>query len=134
MKQRYYFDTLIWIDLYQKRGKNGELAKKLLRKIILDEDTIVYSDFTLIEFKEQGFSKHEREKILAIAKDNLERVHIHKEQVKEARKLARERKVPLKDALYAVLSRDNQLQLISHDNHFNKLKDITKTKKPEGVI
>lgn len=81
-----------------------------------------------------GFSNHERNNILAVAKDNLERIHIYKEQTKEARKLARERNVPLKDALYAVLARDNQLQLISNDEHFNKLKDITKAKKPEGVI
>lgn len=134
MKQKYYFDTSIWIDLYLERGENGEIAKKLVRKIILDEDIIAYSDFTLIELKQLGFSKHEIDDILAIARDNLERVHIYKEQTKEARKLARERNIPLKDALYAVLARDNQLQLISNDEHFNKLKDITKTKRPEGVI
>lgn len=134
MKQRYYFDTSIWIDLYQRRGDNGELAKQLVRKIILEEDTIVYSDFTIIELKRLEFSKNEIDDILGFAKDNLERIHIYKEQIEEARKLARERDVPHKDALYAVLARDNQLQLISNDNHFNKLRDITKTKKPEGVI
>ena len=134
MHQKYYFDTSIWIDLYHKRGNNGELAKQLVRKIILEEGIIVYSDFTIIELKRLKFSKKEIDNILGIARNNLERVHVYEEQIKEARRLARERDVPHKDALYAVLARDNQLQLISNDDHFNKLKDITKTKKPEGLI
>ena len=134
MKLRYYFDTSIWIDLYQKRGENGERAKQLVKKIILEEDTITYSDFTIVELKRLGFYNNEINDILGIAKDNLERIHIFKGQIEEARKLARERNVPHKDALYAVLARDNQLQLISNDVHFNKLKDITKVRRPEGVI
>lgn len=47
MKQKYYFDTSIWIDLYLERGENGNVAKKLVRKIILEEEVIAYSDFTL---------------------------------------------------------------------------------------
>ena len=52
----------------------------------------------------------------------------------KAVKLAKQRKVPLRDAAHAVLSRDHQAQLVSLDWDFEQLKDITKTKKPEDLL
>ena len=35
-EETFYFNTSIWIDIYDKRGHNGEVAKKLIEKIIID--------------------------------------------------------------------------------------------------
>ena len=42
--------------------------------------------------------------------------------------------MPRKDALHAIIARDNNLQLIATDPHFEKLKDITTAKKPQDFI
>ena len=73
--------------------------------------------------------------LLEIAKpNNLRRVHIYKEQIDEASKLAKQRNVPKADALHAILARDNNAQLISRDWDFEKLKDISRVKLPEDFI
>lgn len=48
--------------------------------------------------------------------------------------MANQRDVPLRDALHAVIARDNGAQLVSRDWDFEQLKDITKTKKPEDLL
>ncbi|MBI4983693.1 PIN domain-containing protein [Candidatus Woesearchaeota archaeon] len=131
----YYFDTSIWIDFYDKRGYNGEVAKKLLEKIILQDDFVLYSDIVVIELKKLGFSEYEINQIFSIAKpDHIKRVHSTKNQIEEAKKLAKQKDVPLRDALHAILARDHQAQLISRDWDFERLKDITTAKKPEDLI
>ena len=131
----FYFDTSIWLDIYEKRGYNGEFAKKLLEKIIRHDYIITYSDLTIIEFKQINYSQNEINQIFSIAKpNNVRRVHVYKEQIKEGVELARQRNVPKKDAIYAIICRDNFLQLISRDTHFEKLKDIAVAKKPEEFI
>ena len=135
MAEDFYFDTSIWIDFHEKRGENGELALKLILKIINDDLKIAYSDLHIKEFKYLGYTQDEVNSILKIVKpDNIKRVHIYREQKEEAKKLAMERNVPKNDALHAILARDNTLQLISRDKHFEKLEDITKTKLPEDFI
>ena len=135
MNEDFYLDTSIWLDLYEKRGKNGEFALQLILKIIEEDLKIAYSDLNVKEFKNLGYSKNQTDEILHIAKpDNLKHIHIYSEQLEEARKLARQRAVPNKDALHAILARDNGLQLISRDYHFEKLKDITEAKLPEDFI
>lgn len=135
MAEIYLFDTSIWIDLYDKRGYNGEMAKELMKKIIIKNRQIIYSDATVFELKKLGFSDHEINQIFSIAKpDRIKSVCTTKEQIKKAAKLAKRRKVPLRDALYAILARDYGAQPVSRDWHFEKLKDITKAKLPEDLI
>lgn len=135
MAEDCYFDTSMWLDIHEKRGYNGEIAKKLMEKIIKENYIIAYSDLTITELKQLNYSQNEVNQILSVAKpDNLRRIHIYKEQVKEATNLARQRDIPKKDAVHAILCRDNFLQLISRDEHFEKLKDITHAKKPEEFI
>ncbi len=135
MPEEFYFDTSIWIDFHEKRGENGELALKLIIKIIEDDLKIAYSDFNIKEFKFLSYSTEEINSILSVAKpSNIKHVHVYREQIEEATKLARERNIPKKDALHAVLARDNELQLIATDPHFEKLKDVTIAKKPEDFI
>ena len=87
------------------------------------------------EFKNLGYTKNEIDAILRIAKpDNIHHIHIYRAQLEEARKLARQRNVPNKDVLHAILARDNDLQLVSRDHHFEKLKDVADVKLPEDFI
>ena len=135
MKEDFYLDTSIWLDFYEKRGKNGESALKLILKIINEDIKVAYSDLHIKEFKNLGYTQEQINSILKIAKpNNVKHVHIHKEQLEESRKLARQRNVPNKDALHAILARDNNLQLVSRDNHFETLKDVTYAKVPEDFI
>ena len=57
--------------------------------------------------------------------------YIYSDILKE---IAKQRNIPRKDVLHAIIARDNDLQLIATDHHFDKLKDITKTKKPVDFI
>src|SRR3989344_5969828 len=134
-KEQYYFDTSIWIDIYDKRGYNGDVAMKLMERIIINDDIIVYSDVVVIELKKLGFSEFEINQMLSIAKpDHIKRVHSTANQIQEAGNLSKQRNIPLRDAAHAVLSRDHIAQLVSRDWDFDKLRDITKTKKPEDLI
>ena len=129
---RFYFDTSIWIDIYDKRGAHGEHAMKLMEKIILDDLFVVYSEVVVAELQGLGFSDFEINEMLSIAKPNhIVRVHASKHQREEAKRIAQQRKVPRGDALHAILARDNNLQLISRDNDFEQLRDITIAKRPE---
>ena len=131
----FYFDTSVWLDFHEKRGNNGELALKLIIKIVDENLKIAYSDLNVKEFKNLSYTQDEINSILRVAKpNNIKHVHIFKEQLEEANKLARQRNVPKKDALHAILARDNNLQLISRDNHFEKLRDVSVAKKPEDFI
>lgn len=135
MTEEFYFDTSIWLDFYEKRGKNGELTLKLIIKIINEDIKIAYSDLNIKEFKYLGYTNAQINSIFSMAKPkNIKRVHIYREQIEEARKLARQRNVPRKDVLHAILARDNNLQLVSRDDHFEKLKDISIARKPEDFI
>jgi len=135
MTSEFYFDTSIWLDFYEKRGKNGENALQLIMKIIKKDLITAYSDLTIKELKHLNYSQNQINEIFSIVKlENIKRIHIYKEQREEASKLAKIRNVPKRDALHAILSRDNHLQLISRDRHFEKLKDISKAGLPEEFI
>lgn len=132
----YYYDTSIWIDIYDKRGHNGEVARKHLEKVILENSYIIYSETNIVEWKRLGFSDHEIHQMLGIAKPNhLKHIHPLKEQIIEAIRLAKQRNIPKADALQAILARDYGAQMVSRDEKdFHKLKDITISKKPEELL
>ena len=52
----------------------------------------------------------------------------------EAKKIAKERNLPSGDALHSIIARDNDLILVTRDNHFKELTDISKYYKPEEII
>ncbi len=135
MAEEFYYGTSIWLDFHEKRGKNGESALKLILKIINEDLKMAYSDLTIKEFKNLGYSSDEINAILSIVKpNNIKRVHIYKEQKEEAKNIARQRGVPEGDALHAILCRDNQIQLVSRDSHFDQLNDTTDAKPPEEFM
>ena len=135
MAEKYYFDTSIWLDIYEKRGSNGEAAFKLMEKAIEEDAIVAYSDMVVKEFKRLDYTLTEISVILSIAKPrNIMKVHIYREQAEEASKLAFQRGVPKADAFHAVLARDNDMLLVSRDGDFGKLKDIVQAKILEDII
>lgn len=135
MEENFYFDTSIWIDIYEKRGENGELALKLILKIINEDIKIAYSDLHIRELKKLGYGRDEINSIFRIIKPtNIKHVHIYREQKEEAKRISKQRNIPEGDVLHVILCRDNNLSLISRDEHFWKLKDISKAKLPEDFI
>lgn len=133
--ENFYFDTSIWLDLYENRGINGLYAKKLLEKLILENKTIFYSDINIVELKKLKFSEYEINQIFRIAKSGkLKQIHVNKLQIEESNILAKQRNVPMRDAMHSILARDNESILLSRDYHFDSLKDISITNKPEDLI
>ena len=135
MTEGFYFDTSIWLDFHEKRGKNGGSALKLILKILNEDLRIGYSDLNVKEFKDLDYTQDQIDSVLSMLKpNNIQKVHINREQKEEAKKTAKQRNVPEGDALQAILCRDNNLQMISRDLHFMQLRDITIAKLPEDLI
>ncbi len=131
----FYFDTSIWLDLFEKRGKNGFFAYELVKKVLAEDLVVCYSDLVIIELKRSGYAKNEISGVFYFVKPcKIERIHIFAHQKEEAKNVAKQRSVPAGDVLHAILCRDNNLQLISRDLDFEALKDITIVKKPEDFI
>ncbi len=132
----FYWDANIWLDIYEKRGYANEVAITLLKKIIIDNEVIFYSDLVVDELKKVGYSQYQILQIFSIAKpDHLQKVHIYRKQIDEARRVARRQNVPEADALHAILARDNQFTLVSRDQKdFPKLQHIWPAKLPEDVL
>ena len=135
MNEDFYLDTSIWLDFYEKRGNNGEIALKLILKIIDEDLKAAYSDLHIKELKKLNYSPNEINSIFSIAKPkNLQHIHIYREQKEEAKIIARRKNIPQGDVLHAILCRDNGLQLISRDNDFQRLTDVSEAKLPENFI
>lgn len=74
------------------------------------------------------------ESVFKLFQKNVNKIVATAEQREEAKKIAVERNIPAGDALHAILARDNSLILITRDNHFKHLEDISKHYKPEEII
>jgi len=139
MAQKFYFDTSIWRDYYENRSDStkslGELALQLIKKIIEEDNLVLYSDFVVQELMVK-YSIEEINTILSIIyKLNLlVKVPISKEQAHEAGVLCKKRKLPFGDALHSILARDNKAIMVTRDKHFERLMDIAEFKKPEDLI
>ena len=125
-------------DLYEDRkGYNneplGDYAFKLLVKIKAKESVIVLTDF-LIKELETIYSIAEINGLFKPFEKIIKKIIAAEKQREEAKKIANERDVPAGDALHAIISRDNDLILVTRDRHFRKLEDISKHYKPEELI
>lgn len=132
---KFYLDTCIWLDIIEKRGEDGKLGRELIKKIIIENHCLLYSDIVVLELKNIGYEKNEVKKTMSMIKRrNLQLTQATKEQIKKAKAVAHQRNVPLRDVLHAILTRDNDAQLVSRDNHFLKLKDIAVMKSPGEIL
>lgn len=132
--KKYYLDTSIWLDLFENRNEpnmpKGKWARNLIKDIIKNDERIIFSDVNFKELNNLGYSFFEIKQMLSSIEPILIFVECTEHQVKKARDLGKKRDVPLKDALHALVARDNQAILITFDRHFQKLQDIIKTRTP----
>ncbi len=138
MSKRYYFDTSIWLDFFEKRDEpklpKGEFAKELIKKISEENGKIIVSEVIKNEMIELSYSKYEIEALFGPLGCILILVYSTKKQFGKAKDIAKKRKIPLFDALHSILARDNKSIMVTRDKHFNKLSEITKPKKPEDLL
>ena len=137
MASKYYIDTAIWRDLHENRkdkSKNlGELAFEAFKKIRINKEKIVYSDFVFEELS-HAYDEQTINKLFKDASELLEKVKINEGQFKEAADLSKKLNIPFGDAVHGVLARDNNAVMVTRDRHFRKLKDKITIKKPEDLI
>jgi len=89
MADKYYLDTSIWLDFHEKRGRNGEMAFKLIQCLIENDFKLFYSDLHVRELKNLGYDYGEVVSIFRIAKPGcILHAHIFREQAEEAKRLS----------------------------------------------
>jgi len=122
MAEKFYFDTSIWLDFFEDRDEpnlpKGRWAHELINKIIKSDSKILYSDNNIFELKVAGYSTYEIEAILIKLKPILIFVESTEKEVGKAKDIALRRNIPKRDALHALIARDNRAKLVSLDQHF----------------
>ncbi len=138
MTKNYYLDTSIWLDFFEDRDEpnfsKGKLTHKLLNKIIKEDSKIIYTNLIFKEMRDFGYTYFELKYLFKPFNKILIYTRPTKKQYGKAKDLAAKRKVPLVDAIHALIARDNKAVLITRDHHFKRLLDITKSKRPEDLI
>jgi len=129
----YYLDTSILLDYYERRGINGRHAFGLIRKIIAFGHIILFSDLHTQELRQLGYSMDEIYSLLRPFKPALRTVHIQKSQLSEASFIASRHRIPRRDALHAILARDNSAVLVATDRHFEQIRHICESRRPEEI-
>ena len=137
MASKYYVDTAIWRDLHENRKDRnkqlGELAFGLFKKIRINKEKILYSDFVVEELS-HAYDEQTISKLFKNMSELLEKVEIDEEQLKEAVYLSKKVNIPLGDAVHGIFARDNNAIMVTRDRHFRKLKDKITIKKPEDLL
>ena len=137
MKKRFYFDTSIWLDFLEERNEStlpkSYWAKELVKKITLKGDEIIFSDNNMIELVQLGYSEFEIEEIFERI-NTIIRVEATEKQLGMAKDLGLKRKIPKRDALHALIARDNHAILITLDHDFKKLIDIIKPYRTNALL
>ena len=135
MPKKYYIDTCIWIDFLEGREDKfrplGEWAFMLIRKIIGEESIIILSNILRDEMNAYAIEDKIREIVPARL---LVRINESLGQVREAAAYSKRTGMPKKDALHAVLARDNNAVLVTRDKHFHMIYSQIEAKKPEELI
>ena len=134
----YYFDTGIWLDLWELRDEpnfpKGTWAQKLLNKIIGENGKIIYSEVTLLELGVVGYSTYDIAELFRPLQRILEFVESSEKQMNRANDLAATRQVPKRDILHALIAKEQRAALITYDRHFQILRDIIEPKRPRDFI
>lgn len=137
MVQKFYLDTAIWRDYFEDRKDGvrplGEFAFQFLKNCEKKGCKVLYSGLIVQELK-SDYSKERVAEVFSSFKHFLVEVPISNEQISEARKIASfVEGTHLKDALHAVLARDNYAVMITRDRHFDALADFVEVAKPEDI-
>lgn len=138
MMQKFYLDTSIWLDFFEDRDEpnfpKSDWAHKLLNKITENNDKVIYSDNNIYELNIIGYTTYELENMLQPLKPILIFVESTEKQISKAKDLSLKRNIPKRDALHALIARDNKSILVTLDRHFQKIRDIIKPKRPQDLI
>jgi len=138
MTEKFYFDTSIWLDFLENRDEpnmpKGTWAKELIKKIIKENNKILFSDNNMLELINCGYLEFEIEELLNKLNSIIIYVETTEKEIGKAKDLSQKRDLPKKDALHALIARDNNSILITLDNHFKKLIDITFPHNPKEFI
>ena len=110
------------------------MAHKLLSKIIENNDKVIYSDNNIYELNMLGYPTYEFDHILQPLRPILIFVESTEKQISKAKDLSLKRNIPKRDALHALIARDNKSILVTLDRHFQKIRDIIKPKRPQDLI
>lgn len=138
MPRRFYFDTSIWIDLFENRNEpnfpKGQLVLKLLEKILKINSQVIYSELNIEELQDYGFADYEINQFFRPLENFIIFTEYTEKEARRAKDIAIRRKIPRKDALHAIIARNNNATLIAFDKHFQKVKDLTNPKRPQDFI
>ncbi len=135
---RYYFDTSIWLDLFEAREEHHlhkyTYIRQLLEKITHCDDAIIYSKIVINELISLGYTRYELNALFTSYQPFLIYVWYTRQHAGKAKDLAFKRKIPLSDAFHALIARENKATLVTRDRDFKKLRDIVITKTPEELL
>lgn len=120
--KRYYIDTCIYLNLWQKEEINGinlwEYAKDFLEKMDNNRFVIYYSGFILKELmhvltKEEFESK----RILFESSPNFKKVFLSEDELQKARRIEKEtkNKISFFDIIHMLLAKKTNSVLITRD-------------------
>ncbi|MDO8647134.1 MAG: hypothetical protein Q7R70_01830 [Candidatus Diapherotrites archaeon] len=137
MQKRFYLDTAIWRDYFEDRKDCirplGEFAFQFLRNCEKQGCMALYSSLVVQELK-TDYSQERISEVFTAFNRILVEVQISGAQVSEARKISTNvKETHLKDALHAILARDNKAVMITRDRHFEVLSNIVEVAKPEDI-
>lgn len=128
--QPIYLDSNIFLDFWLDRSENGipvgDFAHQLLRSAILCRYTIVISESTIFELNRNypgGNIEKKFDDLKKLNKIKIERVT--EKHLLDAKKLAYRMKVPVHDAVHALICKEQKAVMVTRDAHFfEKLSDI----------
>ncbi len=139
MSRRFYLDTAIWRDYFEDRTDGirplGEFAFQFLKNCEKKGCTVLVSDTVVLELRIY-FPEEKVRQIFSSFHGIIRNIEATKEQVAEARTewLQREKRIPFKDVLHAVLAKHHSAVLIARDNHFfDELFSLVEVEKPEDI-
>jgi hypothetical protein len=135
---KYYFDTCIWRDYLENRSDNlrplGEWALGLIKKIIEEDSTIIFSDFTEDELLKKWTKGELKDELSFIPEQTFLRIKVSQKQIEESFKLSRQLKIHPEDVFHAIVARDDDAILVTRDKHFIELTNVVIVRKPEDLI
>ena len=137
MPQKFYLDTCIWRDYFEDRKDGirplGEFAFQLLKNCEKHGCNVLYSNLVVQELRAH-YSKERVAEVFSSFKHLLVEVQISNEQISEARKIVSSTQgTHLKDALHAILARDNCAVMLTRDKHFDALVHLVEVSKLEDI-
>ncbi len=139
MGGRFYLDTAIWRDYFEDRSDGtrplGEFAFRFLQDCRNAGAEVIVSDIVALELKKR-FSEAQIKEVFSSFTDIIRNVTANARQVSEAREewIKRNKALPFKDVLHAVIARHHKAVLVARDRHFFELlAAIAKAEKPEDI-